>query len=128
MFEKKAQRELSVISREIELCEEELIKLLLEEKDCSKNLSQCKKVSELKKLEDYRSSIKKMIELNHNRIKLLEMQKDNKLQELITKSKENKIFETLEEIHFDEFTNEENLNEEKIINEIAVQRYSKEKA
>jgi len=127
MLEKKAQKELAVIDREIEKCEEEFDRLTLDEKNSSKNLSLSKKIAELKKIEDYRNSIKKKIEWTRNRIKLLEMQKENKLNELIAKSKENKIFETLEEIHLDEFINQENHKEEKIINEIAVQKFIKGK-
>ncbi len=128
MLEKKAQKELSGIHKEIEQLEIEVCRLIIEEAESAKGISFCKKVSEIKVLEDYRNSVKKDIELTNNKIKNLEVQKEKKLNELIEKSKENKILETLEDIHLTNYMNEEKLKEDKQIDEIAVQKFIKEKA
>ena len=85
------------------------------------------KVSELKAVENYKTMLEKKVENIQKQIALLKKQKEDKVKELIEKSKENKIFQTLEENHFENFKYEENLKDENKINEIATQKYIRDK-
>ncbi len=127
MLEKKVQKELAYINEEIENRIIEYEKLIVELEISFFNILSNKKVSEMKSLEDYRKSLVKRIESVQSKIKLLEIRKENTLNDLIEKSKEKKIFDTLEEAHFENYQDEENTKEKNILNEIAIQKFIKEK-
>jgi flagellar export protein FliJ len=61
-----------------------------------------------------------------NKINDLNKQKEKKINELIQKSKEHKIFDSLEEKHREIFYDEQNKEEQVNINEIAIQRFLRE--
>ena len=126
LLEKKVQKEVALIELEIERNIIEHKKLIVEIENNSKN-RKSNKVSELKAVENYKTMLEKKVENIQKQIALLKKQKEDKVKELIEKSKENKIFQTLEENHFENFKYEENLKDENKINEIATQKYIRDK-
>jgi len=126
LLEKKVQKEVALIELEIERNIIEHEKLIVEIENNSKN-RKSNKVSELKAVENYKTMLEKKVENIQKQIALLKKQKEDKVKELIEKSKENKIFQTLEENHFENFKYEENLKDENKINEIATQKYIRDK-
>jgi flagellar protein FliJ len=127
LLEKKVQKEITLIELEIDRNIFECEKLVLEIEDTLKN-RKSNKISELKVVENYKRSLEKNIELIQRHIEALRKQKEIKLKELIEKSKENKIFQTLEEVHLEKFKYEENLKDENKINEIATQKFIRDKS
>ncbi len=126
LLEKKVQKEIAFIDLEIDRNIYEREKLILEAAENIKNRIS-NKVSELKAVENYKRSLEKKIEIIQKQIAELEKQKEDKMKELIEKSKENKIFQTLEEAHLENFKHEENLKDEGKINEIATQKFIRNK-
>lgn len=125
-FEKKAQKELAQINLEIHKKDEEIILLLQEgskHKDDPSNRSI--KINELKFHQEFQRQIKVRIELIQKDIFKLEEKKAVKLQELILKSKENKIFKKLEEKHKEIFMMNENKIDSITIDEVAGQKFSR---
>ena len=127
LLEKKVQKEIALIDLEIERNILEKEKLNIEIKNNFKNRKN-NKDSELKAVENYKTALEKKVEMIQKRIVLLNKNKADKVTELIEKSKENKIFQTLEENHFENFKYEENLKDESKINEIATQKYIRDKS
>ena len=127
LLEKKVQKEIAQIELEIERNIAEKEKLVVEIENNHKNRKN-NKVSELKAVENYKIMLEKKVEDIQKQIKVLNKLKEEKVNELIEKSKENKIFQTLEENHFENFKYEENLKDEGKINEIATQKYIRDKS
>ncbi len=127
LLEKKVQKELAVIDFEIERNVAEKVKIILEIENNLKNI-RSNKISELKAVENYKASLEKKVENIQKQIIRLNKNKEDKVNELIEKSKETKIFQTLEENHFENFKYEENLKDESEINEIATQKYIRNKS
>jgi flagellar export protein FliJ len=122
-LEKKVQRELAVLEAQIEICKKDF-NILLEEE--SRNKSEGKrrtKISEINFTKGYELYMEKRKNAVLNRINELNNQKENKINELVQKSKEHKIFDTLEEKHREIFYEEQNKEEAGVINEIAIQRF-----
>ena len=126
LLEKKVQKELALLDLEIEWNISECEKLIQERKENLKNRKN-NKVSELNAVENYKKSLDKKIEIIQRQIVSLKKKKEEKLKELIEKSKEHKIFQTLEDLHLEDFKYEENLNDENKINEIATQKFIRNK-
>ncbi|MFO7445016.1 MAG: flagellar export protein FliJ [Ignavibacteriaceae bacterium] len=127
IFEKRVQKEVAAIQLEIEKKEEEynaiLLQRVLESKRDMKHISS----SELKFHKNYLGVLSSELGKIRKEIDLLGKKKDEKLLELIQKSKEHKIFNTLEEIHFENFTQEQNKLEMISIDEIATQKFARNK-
>jgi flagellar export protein FliJ len=126
LLEKKVQKEIAFIDLEIERNILEREKLILEIQNNLKNRIN-NKISELKAVENYNISLEKRIENIQKQTVILKKRKDEKMKELIEKSKENKIFQTLEDNHLEIFKYEENLKDESKINEIATQKFIRDK-
>ncbi len=126
ILEKKIQKELAEIDKQLELRREECLSLELKREQSSEIIEQCKKVSELKLLDNYKNELEKQVEIIKQSITLLTKQRENKICELIKRSKENKMFKLLEETHLQEFIHEENAKEENIVNELAAQKFNRE--
>ena len=126
LLEKKVQKEIAIIDLEIEKNIAEREKLVLEAAENIKNRKN-NKISELKAVENYKKFLEKKIEQIQKQITTLEKQKEEKMNELIEKTKENKIFKTLEEAHLEDFKHEENLKDESKLNEIATQKFIRDK-
>lgn len=127
LLEKKVQKEIALIELEIERNIIEKEKLIVEIENNNKNLKN-NKISELKAVENYRTMLEKKVENIQKQIIALNKHKEDKVNELIEKSKENKMFQTLEENYFENFKYEENLKDESKINEIATQKYIRDKS
>jgi flagellar protein FliJ len=125
--EKKIQKEIALIDIEIDKNILECEKLISEIENNMKNRVGSK-ISQLKAVEDYSKVLKRKTEAVQKRINDLEIQKEKKLLELVSKSKENKIFQALEETYFENYKYEENLKDENIINEIATQKFIRDKS
>ena len=127
-LEKKTQKELSIIDLEIAKNKEkitELNKLVKEGKIKMLNQDSIK-VSELHFYSKYESYLLSQIELLQKHIQEKKIERQNKLNELVQKSKETKTFEKLEEKHFTEFVKEQDKIEQNELDEIAVQKFIKE--
>ena len=127
-LEKKTQKELSIIDLEIAKNKEKITELnKLVKKGKIKMLNQDSiKVSELHFYSKYESYLLSQIELLQKHIQEKKIERQNKLNELVQKSKETKTFEKLEEKHFTEFVKEQDKIEQNELDEIAVQKFIKE--
>lgn len=127
IMEKKVQKELSQIELEIE--KNRLLSEKIKE-DIVKHTISLKMrltVEELKFHKNYEKVLKKNLESVFRTIDELVNQKNEKIKELAEKSKEVKIFDTLEEIYHQEYDEEERKKDLLIIDEIAGQKFNREK-
>ncbi len=127
-LEKKAQKEVAIIDLEIERLKQSYIDVEKEgaeglRKNESKNVS----VAELKFESNYKKVIQNRLVDIQKSIAKMEKLREKKIAELIQKSKEHKIFDTLKENHFEKFRQEENKNEMLFIDEIATQKFNRVK-
>ena len=122
LLEKKVQKEMALIELEIDRNIFECEKLVQEIENTIK-IPKSNRISELKAVENYKKTLEKKIEIIQRHIEALKLQKEKKLKELSERSKENKIFQTLEETYLENFKYEENLKDENKINEIATQKF-----
>ena len=122
-LEKKVQRELAVIESQIEICKKDFNILLEEETRNKPNGKRRTKISEINFNKGYELYMVKRKNAVLHRIGELNNQKEKKITELVQKSKEHKIFDTLEEKHREVFYEEQNKEENGVINEIAIQRF-----
>ena len=128
-LEKKAQKELALLEKELEQKKNEYKKVLEEELLAEKKLTKTNiKVSEIKHYEFYIFSIKKKLAGIQKEIDDLEIKKQNKISELVKKSQDHKIFNILEEIRHNNFDSEQNSIEEKSFDEMATQKFLREKS
>jgi len=125
-LEKKAQKEIAEIDLSIEKWKAELQIVSLEEKEQRQKFSSNIKIAELKERNAYLVTLKKKIENIQLQINSLRLQREKKVQELIQKSKEHKIFDSLEEVYRDQFNEEEKRLEMVQVNETATQRFVRE--
>jgi len=126
-LEKKVQKEVAEIDLSIDRYKLELQKLSDEEKEQSEKFSKNIKIVELKERRAYLVSLKKKMENVQLQISALYLQREKKINELIQKSKEHKIFDSLEDVYRDQFNEEEKRLEMVQVNETATQRFVREK-
>ena len=127
-LEKKAQRELALLEKELEQKRNEYNKVLEEELLAEKKLTKKSiKISEMKHYEFYILSIKKKLAGIQKEIDDLEVKKQNKITELVRKSQDHKIFNILEEIQHQDFDSIQNSLEKKSFDEMATQKFLREK-
>jgi len=126
-LEKKTQKELAIIELEIsnkKIEIEELLKLLKNQK--IKKLGKLSKsVTELHFDEKYESYLIEQMEILEKYIEEKNIERKNKIEELVNKSKETKTFEKLEEKHFTEFVKTQEKQDQKEMDEFAVQEFLK---
>ena len=123
-LEKKAQKEVAVIDLEIAKLNDEYA--LVEEEETKSKRSWAKKdisISEIKFKKNYELLLNRKKSALMVQIQKMNEKKELKLKELIEKSKEHKIFETLEDTYHDNFVAEQNSLELKFIDELATQKY-----
>ncbi len=123
-LEKKAQKEVSEIELEIEKQRKEYNQIA--DKEIRSRRSALKKeisVAEIKFKKNYEMYLNKQKMKVMNNILALEDKKKAKLNELVQKSKEHKIFNSLEETYHENFDKEQNRAELKFIDELATQKY-----
>jgi len=124
-LEKKAQKEVASIDLKIEKVKNEIlevdekrkqISLSGEENDIVKASELHSKIYYAKYLEEHKKSLLE-------KLGKLELEKKTLLDELVKKSKEHKIFKTLEEKHLQNFITEENKNDQIRMDDISVQKF-----
>ena len=123
-LEKKAQRELAFIEHEIENLQSSKKDVLKDLKEHRLNSTQTIKLSDLKFLKGYALCLEEKIVRIDTRISELTMKKDKKIDELLQKSKEHKMFDKIEEKHFARFNFDLNKSEIKKVDEIAVRKFA----
>ena len=126
ILEKRVQKEVAEIQLEIERREEEYGTVLKRRFEESKKNFKTSSASELKFHKMYLSSLSEELDKIRKEIDSLE-NKENKRLELIQKSKEHKIFNTLEEIYHENFDKEQNKLEMAGIDELATQKFVRKK-
>ena len=123
-LEKKAAKELAEIDVFIERQRQEYNRVVERSNNTKRDISHEKLSSfELKFIKGYEEDLKQQLLLIKLKINQLELKKDEKMIELVQKSKENKMFGTLKENHLEIFQLNENKIEMDSINEMATQKY-----
>jgi len=123
-LEKKAQKEVAVIDAEIAVCKAEYGALNEEEIISRKNFKMSGVLAgELKFKKNFEISLKKKKDAVLEKIGRLEEKKKKKVEELVQKTKEHKIFESLEDTYRENFNFEQNKIELGQIDEIATQKF-----
>lgn len=127
-FEKKAQKELAVIDLDLSSKKNEIIDLTskLKEQKIKKLSGKNKTIANLHFDEKYESYLVNQIEVLQRYISKRMVERKEKVNELVQKSKETKTFEKLEETHLSEFLKNENEIEQKEMDEFAVTEFLKE--
>jgi len=125
-LEKKVQKEVAEIDLSIEKYKKILQKLSDEEKEQRSKFTTNIKIVEIKERQAYLVSLKKKIENVQLQISALYLQREKKIHELIQKSKEHKIFDSLEDVYREQFDEEEKRVEMVQVNETATQRFVRE--
>ena len=123
-LEKKAQKELAFIENQIESLKSSKDDLLTDLKEHRLTATKTIKLSEIKFLKGYALCIEEKIERLDKNISELELKKVKKIDELLQKSKEHKMFDKIEEKHFERFNYELNKSELKNVDEIAVRKFA----
>jgi flagellar export protein FliJ len=125
-FKKEAMKEVAVVGKEIEETTAKKEELILELKDCKQNSRKTSmKIAEIQFIESHMYLIEKKIQFIEDelsRLKLLQKMKQN---ELIEKTKESKIFHKLKESKMLLHKQDENKEEMKMIDELAIQKMSR---
>jgi flagellar export protein FliJ len=123
IFEKRVQKEVAAIQLEIDHARKEYEEVLMVRMEAYKKEIKIISSYDLKFHKNYIISLNKELERIRTKIDKLLFDKEKKLEELLQKSKEQKIFSTLEEIHHEEFMKELNKEEMHNLDEIATSRY-----
>lgn len=127
-LEKKIQKEISLIDLEIDNLNKVLQDMLEERNVTKKNVGARRniKASELQFYNEVEILMDAQMKKISGEINRLEEKKKVKVEELIAKSKEHKIFETLEGKHLEDFVFDQNQIEQKEIDEIAMKKFARE--
>lgn len=126
ILEKKILKEISEIEREIEKLEKEKILLVTKRKNLADKISIGKiKVNDYKSAKAAIKTIERLIVSIEKKIEEWKEKKQKKLDELLEKKKERKIFETLKEKMYEDYLIEDNRNDLKQLNEIAINNFNR---
>lgn len=123
IFEKRVQKEVASIQLEIDRARNEYDDVLRIRMEENKKQVKIISASDLKFHKNYISSLNRELERIRIRIDQLLVKKEEKITELVQKSKEQKIFSTLEEIHYEEYMKEQSKEEMHSLDEIATSRF-----
>ncbi len=127
-LEKKAQKEVAVIELEIDKLNKEYNKILEEENSSRRSFfSKNTLAGEIKFKKNYELYLAKMRNDLTEKISKLNYQKEIKISELIQKSKEHKIFDSLEETLHENYNHEEKHKEKLFVDELATQKFIRQK-
>ncbi len=127
-LEKKAQKEVALIELEIDKLNKEYNKILEEENSSRGNFfTKNTLISEIKFKKNYEMYLAKMRSDLTEKISKLNNQKEIKVSELIQKSKEHKIFDSLEETLHENYKHEEKHKEKLFVDELATQKFIRQK-
>ena len=127
-LQKKVQKEVAAIDLDIEKCYEEIDHVNKEINRSRIDLTN-KKITarDLQFLKNYLKELADKIGQIETEIENLKTKRAEKLEELIKKSKEAKIFNTLKEIYQEDFNLEEKRKEMIDLDEIATQKFTRGK-
>lgn len=127
IVEKKVQKEIAVIELEIDKKKTSIEALLLEKQNTLSEYSKrtSLKIAEIQFVNNFEKYIESKIEEIKEEINKLELVRQQKTAELTQKSKETKMFEKLEEKHFNEYNIDMNKAEQKEIDDIANKKFSR---
>lgn len=126
-FEKKAQKELATIELAIATYKKEIVELKKEIKksNIEKKNNKLSNAKDLHFYEKYQKYLEERVKIIIEKLKVKEVERNSKLEELVRRSKETKTFELLEEKHFNEFIKNENKIEQKEMDEFAAKEFIK---
>jgi flagellar export protein FliJ len=123
-LQKKVQKEIALIDLDIDKLRNEFNNVSNEEDESKKSvLKKDVFVSELKFKKSYELCLDRKKITILEQIEKLNKKKAAKLAELLQKSKEHKIFDSLEEVYHENYKKEENRSELKFIDELATQKF-----
>ena len=123
VLEKKAQKEVAEIEFEIDRLQREYKKLEEEKNKFLNNDKVSYKASELQFRHDYCELMDKKMIIAMQHIEEMYLIRDSRLQDLIQKSKEHKIFNTLDDNQKERFLLDQNKLESIDIDEIAISKF-----
>jgi len=124
-LEKKAQKELALIDLEIKRLENINDELQQEIKNHRLSTANNTKAADVQFLKGYAIYLDAIINSNNKLIGEFVMKRNKKIDELVQKSKEHKMFDKLEEHHLERFNKEQNKTELKNVDEIAIQKFAR---
>ncbi|MDA3860394.1 MAG: flagellar FliJ family protein [Melioribacteraceae bacterium] len=125
-FKKQAMKEVAEIGRQIEEKLEKKEQLILELKECKQSSQKIlMKVSELQFIESHIYFINKKIQFVESELLKLKLVLKMKQKILVEKTKESKIFHKLKESKFMKHKSEENKEELEMLDELAIQKSSR---
>lgn len=123
-LEKQAQKEVAEVDLEIEKWVVKRNKIAEEAKKAREEfLSDVATVSDVTFKKNHQMVLKRMIEDVDVKINSLKKVREKKMEQLVERTREHKIFETLEERHHQQFIKEQNKIEMSQIDEYATQKY-----
>lgn len=127
ILEKQAQKELAETQAKIDLVllEIEQVKELKAKSKADKEKSGKIKISDLQFMENFTSSLDDTVKALYQEVDNLSKVKEQKIQKLIERAKDSKVFQKLEEKYKEEFLIELNRLEQKEMDEIALRKFSK---
>ncbi len=126
-LEKKAQKELALIDSEIKRLENINNELQKEIKNHRLSTANNIKAADIQFIKGYAIYLDAIINSNNKLIDEFMMKRNKKIDELVQKSKEHKMFNKLEEHHLERFNKAENKTELKDVDEIAIQKFARNK-
>jgi flagellar export protein FliJ len=123
-LQKKVQKEIALIDLEKEKLKKQFDNISNEEHASKKqSLKKDVSVGEIKFKKSYELCLDRKKSMLLKEIEKLNKKRDIKLTELLQKSKEHKIFDSLEEVYLENYKKEENRSESKFIDELATQKF-----
>jgi flagellar protein FliJ len=125
ILEKKIQEEIYLIEKEIQEYKDKRQIVMNEREKVRKDMtSMALKASNYQSSKVYDSNLEKVIQSLERKIVQLYEKKKEKMNELVERKKEHKIFEMLKENDRQNFIVDENRNELRELNEIAIRNYN----
>ncbi len=121
----KAQSALSNIEKEILSVQEGIQILSKNLKEAVAESAKAKTMGEIQFKKSHELLILKKIDLLNKKVESLKKQREILREDLIQKTKEHKIFDTLEDNFRKEFNYEENKKENKTFDEVSVRKFSR---
>lgn len=128
-LEKKSQKELAAIDVKIEKVKKDILELEIKKNQIIINEESNKtiKISEIHSKINYENYLNEMINMHQKMLHIYKDERNEKLEELVVKSKEHKIFKTLEEKTQQEFLFADNKLEQNQLDDISVQKFARAK-
>lgn len=125
-FKKQAMKEVALIGKQIEENLEKKESLIKELNECKNSSNKnMMKISELQFIESHIYFLTKKIQFVDDEMSRLKLQLKMKQNELLEKTKESKIFQKMKEVKYLSYKIEENQEENKMLDELAIQKASR---